>query len=127
MAGPCAGVDRPADQRTRALIASNNKSDDVYLEVINMNPALVTADIAQVELCTEVAGAPTYGRFSTGMEQLPETPAKARIGRFSDGMEQLHDSSALQRVGRFSAGMELSSEAPETLRVGSFADGQARS
>jgi hypothetical protein len=44
------------------------------------------------------------GRFSSGMEQLPETDRKIRVGRFSDGVE----------------GTNL---APEKLRPGSFADG----
>lgn len=47
------------------------------------------------------------GRFSHGLEQLPENPAKDRVGRVSTGVEQLP-------------------EAPSTLRLGSFASGNER-
>jgi hypothetical protein len=62
------------------------------------------------------------GRFSTGVEQLPDSPDKCRVGRFCDGIEQLPDSLDKCRVGRFCDGIERSAK-PSSRRVGSFADG----
>jgi hypothetical protein len=66
---------------------------------------------------------PQCGRFSAGVEQLPETPAKLRVGCFGDGTKHLP---ATLRAGRFSDGMEHSPGAPGSLRLGSFADGYQR-
>ena len=63
------------------------------------------------------------GRFSTGIEQLPESPDKLRSGRFSNGIEQLSDTPSKLRAGRFSEGIEQLPRTPATLRRGSFADG----
>jgi len=63
------------------------------------------------------------GRFSTGIEQLPDTADTLRRGRFSNGIEQLPDTPNKLRAGRFSEGIE---QLPRTLarpRRGSFADG----
>jgi hypothetical protein len=47
------------------------------------------------------------GRFSTGIEQLPDSPDKLRSGRFSNGVEQLPDTPSKLRARRFSEGIEL--------------------
>jgi hypothetical protein len=62
------------------------------------------------------------GRFSTGIEQLPETARKLRVGRFSEGSEQL-PSTARLRVGRFSEGSEQLPSTARRLRVGRFSEG----
>jgi hypothetical protein len=90
-----------------------------------MSTALVTA-IPTTLPRIDVAVAPPYGRFSTGMERSAGTSTNARVGRFSDGMQQWYDGSATERVGRFSTGMEHRPVASEALRVGSFADGCER-
>jgi hypothetical protein len=48
------------------------------------------------------------GRFSEGIEALPEdSPSKRHLGRFSDGIETLpEDSPSKVHVGRFSDGIE---------------------
>jgi hypothetical protein len=76
-----------------------------------MESAVLTADVVTVELRTEVFAVPRCGRFSIGIEQLPETAAKSCIGRFSTGVEQLAENSAAVRVGRFSTGIELAADA----------------
>jgi nucleotide-binding universal stress UspA family protein len=63
------------------------------------------------------------GRFSTGSEQLPDSPDKLRRGRFSTGIEQLPDTPSKLRAGRFSEGVEQLPRTPARLRRGSFADG----
>jgi hypothetical protein len=63
------------------------------------------------------------GRFSEGMEQLPETPGKRHVGRFSEGTEQLPETPGKRHVGRFSEGVEQLPETEWKLRPGSFADG----
>jgi hypothetical protein len=63
------------------------------------------------------------GRFSSGNEARPDTPAKVRVGRYSQGAERLPDSPRKLRVGRFSTGSERRPDAPDKLRRGSFADG----
>ena len=88
-----------------------------------MTTTRVTADISATHERADVAVAPAYGRFSTGMERSPETSADAHIGHFSEGIQQSDDISTTERVGRFSTGMERSPEAPEARPVGSFADG----
>jgi hypothetical protein len=65
------------------------------------------------------------GRFSTGIEQLPDSPDKLRSGRFSNGIEQLPDTPSKVRAGRFSEGIEKLPRTPAGLRRGSFADGCA--
>jgi hypothetical protein len=49
----------------------------------------VTATIPITERRRLVAVAPPQGRFSTGIEQLPETPSHLRVGSFADGYEQV--------------------------------------
>src|SRR5918995_1146579 len=46
------------------------------------------------------------GRFSEGVEQLPETPRKLHVGRFSEGVEQLPETPGKLHVGHFSEGVE---------------------
>ena len=64
----------------------------------------------------------TAGRFSTGIEQLPDIPVNRREGRFSTGIEQLPGTPATRHQGLFSNGIEQRPEAASTARVGSFAD-----
>lgn len=71
------------------------------------------------------AGPNRAGRFSTGIEQLPDSPDKLRSGRFSTGIEQLPDTPSKLRAGRFSEGVEKLPRTPTRLRRGSFADGCA--
>ena len=72
----------------------------------------------------EAAAEPSRaGRFSTGIERLPESPDKLRSGRFSNGIEQLPDTPSKMRAGRFSEGIEKLPRTPARLRRGSFADG----
>jgi nucleotide-binding universal stress UspA family protein len=74
----------------------------------------------------EAAAAPNRaGRFSTGIEQLPDSADKRRSGRFSNGIEQLPDTPSKLRAGRFSEGIEKLPRTPARLRRGSFADGCA--
>jgi hypothetical protein len=61
------------------------------------------------------------GRFSGGIEQLPDTPSKRRIGRFSAGIEQCSQGSLCVR--RFSEGIERLPRPLSSLRRGSFANG----
>jgi nucleotide-binding universal stress UspA family protein len=63
------------------------------------------------------------GRFSEGLEQLPQTPNKLRHGRFSDGIEDLPVTPDGLHRGRFSSGIERLPHSAATLRRGSFADG----
>jgi nucleotide-binding universal stress UspA family protein len=63
------------------------------------------------------------GRFSKGIEQLPDSPDKLRRGRFSNGIEQLPDAPSELRAGRFSEGIEHVPRTPARLRRGTFADG----
>jgi nucleotide-binding universal stress UspA family protein len=63
------------------------------------------------------------GRFSKGIEQLPDSPDKLRRGRFSTGIQQLPDTPSRLRAGRFSEGIEQQPRTPARLRRGSFADG----
>jgi nucleotide-binding universal stress UspA family protein len=63
------------------------------------------------------------GRFSKGIEQLPDSPDKLRRGRFSTGIEQLPETRRKLRAGRFSEGIEQLRRTPARLRRGSFADG----
>ena len=65
------------------------------------------------------------GRFSTGLEQLPDSPDSRRVGRFCDGIAQAPVDSRELPVGRFSTGMERA-KTPGSCRVGSFADGHGR-
>jgi nucleotide-binding universal stress UspA family protein len=63
------------------------------------------------------------GRFSEGIERLPDTPAKRRRGRFSTGIEEVPATPSKPHVGRFSQGSEQLPETAAKLRLGSFADG----
>jgi nucleotide-binding universal stress UspA family protein len=65
----------------------------------------------------------TAGRFSTGIERLPDSPDKLRSGRFSNGIEQLPDTPGKLRAGRFSEGIERLPRTRSGPRRGSFADG----
>jgi hypothetical protein len=64
----------------------------------------------------------TAGRFSTGIEQLPDSPAKRREGRFSDGFEQRPVTRDKLHIGSFSDGIAQLPEAAAARRVGSFSD-----
>ena len=63
------------------------------------------------------------GRFSTGIEQLRDSPDTLRRGRFSNGIEQLPDTPSKLRAGSFSEGIEQLPRTLARLRRGSFADG----
>jgi hypothetical protein len=81
-------------------------------------------EVHQMNDETETQGAlgqPHVGRFSEGIEQLPDAPNKRRIGRFSAGIERRPQ--AKLRRGRFSEGMEQLPRTPSRLRRGSFANG----
>ena len=69
------------------------------------------------------ADAPKCGRFSTGIEWMPEAPADNSVGRFSTGHEAMPDAPADNDVGRFSTGIEQAPGARANRRFGSFADG----
>ena len=71
----------------------------------------------------ETAESRYVGRFSEGIEQLPETPSKRRVGRFSAGIEYRRQGK--RPKGRFSEGIEQLARTPRSLRRGSFADGYA--
>jgi hypothetical protein len=62
------------------------------------------------------------GRFSTGIEHLPDTPDKCRVGRFCDGIARSPENPERLPVGRFSTGIERAAS-PGSRRAGSFADG----
>jgi hypothetical protein len=63
------------------------------------------------------------GRFSAGIEQLPETTRKLRVGRFSEGSEQRRETVRRLHVGHFGEGTEQLPTTKRKLRRGSFADG----
>jgi hypothetical protein len=46
------------------------------------------------------------GRFSGGIEQLPDTPSKERMGRFSEGIERLPRPPSSLRRGSFANGYD---------------------
>jgi hypothetical protein len=54
-----------------------------------MSRSVVTAAVPITERRRLVAVAPAQGRFSNGIEQLPETPSHVRVGSFADGYEQV--------------------------------------
>ena len=62
------------------------------------------------------------GRFSEGVERLPDSEAKHHVGRFCDGIAAPIDTDAMP-VGRFSNGIERDPLARSVVRLGSFADG----
>jgi hypothetical protein len=68
----------------------------------------------------------TAGRFSTGIEQLPDTPSKRRKGRFSDGIEPRARSRGTLSVGSFGDGIAHEPATGAARRVGSFADSDER-
>lgn len=71
-----------------------------------------------------IDGTNTYrvvGRFSTGLEQLPDAFDKRRIGRFSTGLEQLPGRGLGRPTGRFSTGLERRVRAASSRLAGSFA------
>jgi hypothetical protein len=88
-----------------------------------MESAALVVPVVVSDMPLQAVQQPRCGRFSAGIERLPETPAKGRIGCFSDGMR--HRPARL-RVGRFSDGMERAPGTPGSLRSGSFADGYQR-
>jgi hypothetical protein len=63
------------------------------------------------------------GRFSEGLEQLPESASTLHVGRFSEGIEASHPDAL--HAGRFSEGMEREGETAWKLHAGSFAEGFA--
>ena len=72
---------------------------------------------------TEPMTEPTVhlGRFSEGVELLPEGLRTLRKGRFSCGIDKLPEVPGTLHVGCFSEGIE---QLPDTAkRKGSFADG----
>ena len=50
-----------------------------------MEPVVVDVDVIAVELCAEPGAS---GRFSSGVERLPDDPAGLRVGSFADGSER---------------------------------------
>ena len=73
----------------------------------------------------QTAHAPTrqrIGRFSQGVERLPESPRRSRRGRFYAGMDQLPESPDKSRRGHFGRGVEQLPARPASLHVGSFGD-----
>jgi hypothetical protein len=62
------------------------------------------------------------GRFSDGMDALPENASKQRLGCFSDGLTQMRDGAVTESIGRFSTGIEHHLAPRSRMRVGSFAD-----
>jgi hypothetical protein len=61
------------------------------------------------------------GRYSTGIEHHPDSPANLRVGRFSQGIEQRPD--AAMRLGCFADGIAQQPGVASALRHGSFANG----
>jgi hypothetical protein len=55
------------------------------------------------------------GRFSEGMEQLPETPGKRHVGRFSEGVEQLPETEWKLRPGSFADGLGKAKHRPANV------------
>jgi hypothetical protein len=88
-----------------------------------MESAAVTFEFVRSDAAVRFTRSSACGRFSTGIEQLPDAPSTQRLGRFCDGIARADG--AVARVGRFSTGIERS-ETPAMLRVGSFADGYER-
>jgi hypothetical protein len=80
------------------------------------------ADDAPHNVPAESTSPLPVGRFSTGIEQLPDSPDKCRVGRFCDGIARAPETPGQLRVGRFSTGIERAAT-PSSRRVGSFADG----
>jgi hypothetical protein len=103
----------PARADTRRCLMSRRTADEGALEhkaegVVRALPSIISMHV---------------GRFSEGIEQLPETRAKRHVGRFSEGMERRPATPAARHIGRFSEGMEQVGEAKWKLRRGTFADG----
>jgi nucleotide-binding universal stress UspA family protein len=66
------------------------------------------------------------GRFSTGIEQLADTPSKRRKGRFSTGIEQRARTRGALHVGSFGDGIAQRPATAVARRIGSFADSDER-
>lgn len=66
------------------------------------------------------------GRFSTGIEQLPDTPSKRRKGRFSNGIEERARTRGALHVGSFGDGIAHRPPTAAARRIGSFADSLER-
>src|SRR5690349_1316744 len=64
-------------------------------------------------------------RFSRGIEMRPETVEALHVGRFSDGIEALPEDAGWKRhIGRFSDGIEaLPEDAPSKQHIGRYSDG----
>ena len=62
-------------------------------------------------------------RFSEGIEQLPDTPAKQLTGRFSSGIEQSPHTPEKTVTRRFSEGIEQLPDTPDKRAVGRFSEG----
>lgn len=80
----------------------------------------------QQTTCESVRDTGRAGRFSTGLEALPPTPAKLHRGKYSEGVERFPASPDNRHPGRFSDGGERLPETPAKVRRGSFADAQHR-
>jgi hypothetical protein len=98
---------------TRRYFVSTRTAYEGFLERKDKDVAQALSEIQSMHL----------GRFSEGMEQLPETPDKRHVGHFSEGIEQLPETPGKRHVGRFSEGIEQLPQSEWNLRLGSFADG----
>ena len=109
---PTARLDGIADRSDAAVAPGARRQTADSTKEALMNDQAKTQDAAERH---------HVGRFSEGIEQLPDTPSKRRIGRFGAGNEQRTQSKL--RRGRFSEGIEQLPRAPSRLRRGSFANG----
>jgi hypothetical protein len=66
-------------------------------------------------------------RFSRGIERRPVRLDRLHVGRFSDGLEALpEDAAGKSHIGRFSDGIEaLPEDARSKSHIGRFSDGAA--
>ena len=72
----------------------------------------------QQTTCESVPDTGRAGRFSTGLEALPPTPAKLHRGKYSEGVERFPASPDNRHPGRFSDGVERLPETPAKVRRG---------
>jgi nucleotide-binding universal stress UspA family protein len=106
---PAARPASPSNGVAQARHSSLDRTNEIFVSIRTSHEAVVDGN--------------RLGRFSTGIEQLPDSPDKLRSGRFSTGIEQLSDTPSKLRAGRFSEGIEQLPRTPARLRRGSFADG----
>lgn len=99
-----------------------NWCPSVRIEADGLKPTDTTEDdmTATTSPRTDRTGA---GRFSQGIEQLPDTREKRRIGRFSRGIERTPDTPAKTMPRRFSQGIEALPDTPEKRAVGRYSRG----